>query len=149
VSVELLYRVEQLVRVGDTVKMSLQEVRTVPPEEITRARLEAEAEPENDVVDEGEQLQKVDLSPKPKTQMEEVFSAMRTQFPEMTEIFKNAPRMGGGRMMSVSGPVPISQVIEVYFSPEQYAELGSPPLLSILKVSLKLETNAQKVENSV
>ena len=146
-SVELLYRVEQLVRVGDTVKMSLQEVRTVPPEEITRARLEAEAEPENDMVDEGEQFQKVDLSPKPKTPMGEFFRAMIDEIPELADAFKRAPRRGGGGRVMMA--VPISQMIEVYFTPEQYAELGSPPLLSILKVSLKLETNAQKVENSV
>jgi len=148
-SVELLYRVEQLVRVGGTVKMSLQEVHTVPPEEITRARLEAEAEPETDIVDAGEQLAKIESAPPPpEDPIERMFWGMRKQFPEMADAFKNAPRMGGGRMI-VSGPVPISQVIEVYFSPEQYAELGSPPLLSILKVSLKQETNAQKVENSV
>lgn len=55
-SVELSYRVVHLARIGPSVKMVLQEVRTVPPEEIERARLESEQEPETDIVVESEQL---------------------------------------------------------------------------------------------
>lgn len=135
--VELLYRIVNLSARGGVVNMVLQEVRTVSPEEIERARLEAEQDPELDIVDEGEQLQKVDLRPKPKDPMEQVFWAMRNQFPEMAEAFNNAPRMGrergGGRMVA---PSFISTLMEMHITPEQYVEMGSPPLMSILKVSM-------------
>jgi len=39
----------------------------------------------------------------------------------------------------VRGPVVLSQLVELYLSPEQYVELGSPPLMAVLRVSLKLE----------
>ena len=137
-SVELLYRIVQLTQIGGTVKMVLEEVRLVPHEEIERARLEAEQMPEIDVDDAGAQLQKLDLIPEPKNPVEEVFRAMRTQFPEMVEVLKSPPYPSRG--IVVRGPAPTSNLIEIYFSPEQYLKLGSPPLLSILKVSLKLET---------
>jgi hypothetical protein len=115
--------------------MVLEEVRLIPPEELERARAEAEKQPEIDVVEEQTQLLKVDLHPKPKNPMEEVFSAIRTQFPEFAEMMKSVPS-ASGRVMRVRGPVPISPMIEVYFTPEQYVELGSPGLLSIVKVSM-------------
>lgn len=137
-SVELLYRVVHLSQVGPSVRLILQEVRTVPPEEIERASLESPPELETDVVAEGGLLKKIDFAPKPKTQMEEMFSAMRTQFPELTEIFGPSfpGKRGGGVMMRA---VPISQQIEVFFTPEQYRELGSPPLLSTIRIAMSVE----------
>lgn len=137
-SVEISYRVINIARVGPSVKMVLEEVRTVPPEELKRA--EAEAEPEIDVVDEGKLFQNLNVRPKPKTQMEEVFSAMRTQLPELMEVFKNNPSFpgghGGGRILR---PVPLSLDMEMLITPEQYAEMGSPPLLSTIRVTMSVE----------
>lgn len=113
--------------------MILEEVRLVPPEEIERARLEAEQPPETDVDDAGEQLQKVEFVPEPKDPTERFIWALRRQFPEIAEGLKSAQFVGG----RVMGPVPVSQMIEVVFTSEQYAELGCPPLLSILKVSMR------------
>lgn len=127
----------ELSRIRGTVKMVLEEVHLASPEEIERVRLEAEQEPETDVDDAGEQLHKLELSPKPKDDVEQMFWAMRRQFPEMVEAFKSAPFSGGGHV--VSGPVPISQLVELYLTPKQYADLREPPLLSILKVSLHQE----------
>ncbi|GAH87467.1 unnamed protein product [marine sediment metagenome] len=138
-SVELFYRVIHLARIGPSVKMVLEEVRTVPPEEIERARREAEQTPETDVVDEGAQLQKVDLAPKPKTQMEEVFSAMRTQIPEFAEVFKSMSNSGPSRKGVTMRAVPIFQHMEAYFTPEQYKEMGSPPLLSKIRITMSVE----------
>ena len=141
-SVELSYRIVNLSRRGSAVLMILKEIRTVPPEEIERTRREAEEEPETDVVDAGEQFKKIDPIPAPKTQMEEVFSAMRTQFPEMVEIFKMSPPPGGGggRIMRVMGssPLPSYPVIEMLITAEQYAVLGSPPLLASIKIALQV-----------
>ena len=145
--IELLYRVVNLSQRGGVVLMILQEVRTVSPEEIERARLEAEQDPETDIVDEGEQLQKLDLKPRPEDPMEQIFWAMRKQFPEMMDIFKMSPyqggsaRGGGGRRVMMAVPISSSYLIEMHISPEQYVEMGSPPLMSILRVSLKLEDN--------
>lgn len=139
-SVELSYRVVHLSQAGPFLRMVLEELKTVPPEEIERARLAAEQEPGTDAVDAGKQFGKIDPIPAPKTQMEEVFSAMRTQFPELMEVFKLSPppRRGAGRVL-MAVPLPSSQTIEMYITHEQYAELGSPPLLSTLKLSLELE----------
>ena len=133
-SVELLYRIVQLTCLCDTVKMVLEEARLISPEEIERARLEAENE--TDVTDVGDQLQKVDFIPKPKNQIEEMFSAMRSQMPEMIEAFKGSAQGHGGQV----GPRPISRVLEMYLTCEQYEDLGSPSLLSVLKLSMKMET---------
>jgi len=135
--IELLYRVVNLSQRGGTVQITLQEVRTIPPEEIKRARLAQE--PETDVDDVGEQLHKVEFNPPPEDPMERMFWGMRRQFPEMAEAFKNTPRMGGeGRLMVA---VPISNLVEMHISPEQYVEMGSPPLMAVLRFSLKLEPN--------
>lgn len=134
-TLELSYRVIHLSRLGASVKMVLEEVRLIPLEEIERARLEADKEPEIDVVDEGEQFQKVDLHPKPTNPMEEMFSALRTQFPELAEMMKSGPP-SPMKVMSARRPVPVTPVMEVYFTPEQYVALGSPGLLSIVKVSM-------------
>ena len=135
-SVELSYRIVQLTRVNDAVKMALEEVRLISPEEIKRAYLEAENE--TDVTDVGDQLQKVDFIPKPKTPTEEMFSAMRSQIPEMIEAFKSRTPDHSGEV--VFGPVSISQIIELYLTCEQYEDLGTPSLLSVLKLSIKMET---------
>ena len=134
--IELLYRVVGLSHRGGVVLMVLEEVRIIPPEEIERARMEAELEPETDINEEGEQLQKLNLRPKPEDSMEQVFWAMRNQFPEMAEAFNSAPRMGGGKMMRVAGPSFVSSLTEMHITPEQYVEMGSPPLLSIIKFSM-------------
>ena len=66
---------------------------------------------------------------------------MRQQFPEMVDALKNVPRSPDHLMMKVMsamGPTPVNRLIEVYFTPEQYVELGSPPLLAVLKVSMKM-----------
>ena len=133
--VELLYRVVNLSTRGGVVNMVLQEVRTVPPEEIERARKEAE-EPETDVVDEGQQFQKIESIPAPKNPLEEFFHAMRTHLPEMVEGFRNFPRMGDGGRVLMAVPLPSSYLIEMHISPEQYVEMGSPPLMAVLKVSM-------------
>ena len=150
-SVEISYRVIHLAELGPSVRMVLKEVRTVPPEEIERARREAEKEPELDIVKEGKLYQNLDVrSPEPKDPIRHMFWAMKQEFPDMANAFKNIPSFPGapgGRRAMVA--VPISPQIEVLFTPEQYRELGNPPLLSILKVSLKLESNAQKAESGV
>ena len=144
--IELLYRVVNLSQRGGVVLMILQEVRTVSPEEIERARVEAQ-EPETDINEESEQLQKVEFRQRPKDPMEQIFWAMRNQFPEMMEMFKMSPyrggsaRGGGGGRVLMAVPLSSSYVIEMHISPEQYVEMGSPPLMSILKVSMKLEPN--------
>ncbi len=139
-SVEISYRVINLDSVGPFVKMNLEAIRTVPPEEIERARREAEHEPEIDVVDEDKLYQKLNVRPKPKTQMEEVFSALRTQFPEFAEMLKSGamfPAVPGGVVpMRV---VPLFNQTAVLLTPEQYAEMGSPPLLSTIRVVLNLQ----------
>jgi len=95
-SVELLYRIVQLTQMGGGVKMVLQEVHLVPPEEIERARLEAEQGHEIDVVDAGEQLAKIEIvPPEPKDPMERMFWAMRKQWPEIVEGLKSAQVSGG------------------------------------------------------
>ena len=136
--IELLYRVVNLAQRGGVVLMILQEVRTVPPEEIERTRVEAEQQPETDIVDDGEQLQNIELRPEPNDPMEKMFWAMRNQFPEMVDVFKIPPPREV-RVMRTAGPVLVSALIEMHITPEQYVEMGSPPLMGILRVSMKLE----------
>lgn len=139
-SVELSYRVVHLARIGPSVKMILEEVRTVPPEEIERARLESEQEPETDIVVESEQFQKVDLSPPPEDPMRRMIWAWKQEFPEIEEIFKGGSFPGAkGGGLTLRSPVPISNQIEVLFTPEQYRELGSPPLLSTIQIALTVQ----------
>lgn len=138
-SLELSYRIIHLARLGASVKMVLEEVRLIPPEELERARAEANKEPEIDIVEEQTQLQKVDLHPKPTNPMEEMFSAMRTQMPEAFEALKGGPP-SPMRIMSARGPIPVTPMMEVYFTHEQYVEMGCPGLLSIVKVSMTVLT---------
>ena len=138
-SVELLYRIVNLVQIGNTVKIVLQEVRLIPKEEIERAQQEAKLK-EKAEEDVGEQLQKVIPLPKePTDPTERLFWAMRRQFPEMVEALEHVPHSPKMKILSAMGPAPVSRLIDVYFTPEQYVELGSPLLLSILKVSMKME----------
>ncbi len=142
--IELLYRVVNLSQRGGVVLMVLEEVRTVPPEEITRARLEAEKDPENDIVDEGKQFGKVDLDPPPKDPVEKMLWAAKRQIPGLEEAFKDAfkgsPMGPGGRMMVVRGPSPVQliNIVEIHVTTEQYVELGSPPLLSTIQLTLSV-----------
>lgn len=141
--IELLYRVVNLSQRGGVVLMILQEVRTVSPEEIERLRKKAE-EPETDIVDEGEQLQKVEFDTPPEHPVEQFFWAMKRQMPEIADIvrmsqFQGGSARGGGRRMMVAVPLPSSYLIEMHISPGQYVEMGSPPLMGILRVSMKME----------
>lgn len=127
-SVEISYRVVNLDRVGPFVKMNLEAVRTVSSEE---------KEPELDKVDEGKLYQNLDVRPKPKTQMEEVFSAIRTQMPELMEMVKSGPSFPGAPSgVIVRGPVSLFNQTAIFLTPEQYREMGSPPLLSTIQITM-------------
>lgn len=137
-SVELSYRVIHLAWAGGSVRMVLEAVKTVPPEEIESARLESEGATEVDIDDAGEQLQKVEFDPEPEHSFTSFLRAIKKEFPGMMGEVRGSPYPGtsGGsaRMM----PVPHYQLIDAYLTPEQYDELGSPPLLSIVKINMKL-----------
>jgi len=133
VSVELSYRVIHLARVGGSVRMVLEEVITVPPEEIERARLEVT---EIDVDDAGEQLQKVEFDPRSPNSFTSLLRAIKKEFPEMMggmSVSQNPGKSGGSARMM---PLPTYKMIEAYLTPEQYDELGSPSLLSIIKINM-------------
>lgn len=139
-SVELSYRIVNLSRRGSHVLMVLEELRTVPPEEITRARKEAEAESETDVVDEGEQLAKIKSGPPPpEDPMRRMIWAWKQEFPGLVEAFKTAPPpMGGGGRMMRAVPISFSHLMEMLVTTEQYVELGSPPLLAVIQIALSV-----------
>ena len=116
--------------------MVLEEVTTVPPEEIERARLEAEGETEVDVDVIGEQLQKVEFDPSPNNPYIGFLRAIKKEFPEMMGGMKSLqyPVKSGGtaRMMPLT-----YNMMEAYLTPEQYYELGSPSLLTIIKINMR------------
>ena len=138
-SVELLYRIGivQLTRIMGFVKMVLEPVRRVSPEEVERVRLESELESETDVEFAAEQIQKMS-PPEPKNEMEGLFFAMQKYFPGIFEAASVVPP-SRGHSVSGSSPVRVSQVVEMWFTIEQYSNLGEPPLLGILKLSINME----------
>ncbi len=135
-SVELSYRVIHLAQVGGSVKMVLEEVRTVPPEEIERARQEADREPETDVVDAGNQLGKVEFDPDPVNPYIGFLRAIKKEFPEMMRGMSVSQNPGTSGESARMMPIPTYKMIEAYLTHEQYDELGSPPLLSIIKINM-------------
>ena len=142
-SMEMRYSIVGLRQEADSVLLILREIRPLPsPEEIERARQEAEMEENLDpVVTEG-QLKKVDFTPKPRTQEEKLFAAMKTQVPELFEGLKsigmmppNGPSFGQRGMSQIRVLRP---PIEIWVSNEQYRELGSPAIFQVIILTLKI-----------
>lgn len=137
-SLSLRYVVSGLVDFPTHVKMVLRECREVPSEELERARVEADLEEEPPLAVAEEQLGKVEFTPEPRTQEEKIIAAFKTQAPEIFESLKDAipapPRRHSTGMMSAIAYKPTD--IELFLSREQYFRLGSPSLLSIIKLGL-------------
>jgi len=136
--VKIRYVVSGLEDKATHIVMRLREYREILLEDIERARHEAELEKPVEIVEEGTQLQKVDFAPEPETFEEKVVAAMKKQIPEFF----------GGLIKTIIPPEPptrifhqaiamIPQEIELYLTREQYAELGRPPLLSVINLTLR------------
>lgn len=85
----------------------------------------------------------VDISPAPKTDTERVISeqidAMKKFAPGLAQSLAGYPPSGG---MAI-GPAPIDTGLVVHLTPEEYVKLGSPPVLSIVNLTI---TRARKVK---
>jgi len=133
--VSLEYVISSLVQEAGGVKMTLREPsRLPPPEEIERLRREALKQPQTEIVDESEQLQKIERQP--ETFEEKMIVAIKKQAPEVFSSL-TGPKPPSPIMHIAYGPTPIYREIELLLSYEQYRELGRPPLMANITLSLK------------
>ena len=141
--INLKYSIIGLKQESGMVLLTLREYRPPPPpEEIERARLEAELEQEEDITETDEQLQKVDFAPPPKTFEEKIFSAMKTQMPEMFESLKSMGNFQPPPRPPIYQASSISMIIsplEIWITNDQYRQLGSPSLFQIIKINLRMD----------
>lgn len=134
-SVDLFYTVSSLIDESDYIKMGLEEYVEIPREEIERARQDSELEKPVELT----QLKKVDFTPEPESPEERIIAAMKKQMPEVFEDL-------GITVSSLSRPPRMvlqaikmkPREIEVYLTHGQYITLGSPTLLSLIKLTLKV-----------
>lgn len=136
---KIKYIISKLEDKATHIIMTLIEYREIPKEEIERARIEAELERPVDIVGEGEQLQKVELAPKPETFEEKIIVAMKKQAPEVFETLKTpVPSHIKPPTIILQSKAFKPTEINLYLTREQYAQLGSPPLLSLINMTLRM-----------
>ena len=138
--VSLKFQVTALKQVYNMVEMHLYPYNPIPPEEIERARVEAELEEKPTLTEEEEAVKKImrPLSSDPNEAMiQKIVQVYRKELPEFFEARREPPK---GMLMAAVGPTstPISQ--DLYVTIDQYYELGSPPLLSILTLNVEVGT---------
>ena len=141
--VSLKLQVTSLKQVCNMVEVLLYPYNPPPsPEETERARAEAELnESQPPISSEDEEAKKIFLMSPLSSDRDEATVQMfiRTWRKEMPEVFKSlesqsiAPK---GKMQTMEmRPISIHQVL--YFTLDQYRQLGSPPLLSILTINVE------------
>lgn len=136
---ERIYSITAMSYHQGQIVLTLTEVRIIPPEEIERARMEADLRKE-DTVDTGEQLQKVDFEPPPtsdtgrvvKEVTDEYLKIMKRELPGLFE----TPRGGSARGGTLIPATLLPRPVEILITPEGYEELGNPPLLTKLRMTL-------------
>ena len=78
----------------------------------------------------------VEISPAPKTDAERVISeqidALKKFAPGLAQSLTGYPAPGG---MAV-GPAPIDTGLIVHLTPEEYVQMGSPPVLSVINLTI-------------
>ena len=141
--VNLKYSIVGLRQEADSVLLTLEKYREPPSlEEIERARLEAEMEPETDLALEEKLLKKLDLRPEPDSDegkmVRKIFNAWKREVPgifEMMTSFNDAPRMVAPltpRMMLIRSP------LEIWITNQEYMDLGSPSIFQVIEITLYL-----------
>ena len=137
-SVEVKYIITALLLKTSHVLLTLEPLSDLPsPEEIERARIESELEVDNKSDDFVEKvLEKIDFRDKPKNEaekiMREVSDAMRKEIPEMFNEQYKPKTTFVAQYMTIVPPM------ELFISKEQYRDLGSPSLLQVITLTIRV-----------
>ena len=143
-TVRIRYSIVGLRQEADSVLLTLREYSPPPsPEEIERARLEAELEEEPEPIETKGQLKKVDFKPHPKSEEEaftrKIIKAWKAEMPRMfEELDRPPPSFNRARGPSVGQMMVIRTPLELWVSNEQYRELGCPAIFQVITLTLKM-----------
>ena len=142
--IQAKYSIVGLRQEADSVLLTLREYRPPPsPEEIERARLEAELEEEPEPIETEGQLKKVDFKPLPKSEEEaftrRIIKAWRDEMPRMfEELDRPPPSFNRARGNSVPQMMVVRTPLELWVSNEHYRELGCPSIFQVITLTLKM-----------